>query len=135
MQTIPVPSSCADSTSEKNPLHRPDIGDPQFPEWFHRMRGEKDLNLQAVKNLCIASLIMAARDLLNASHSAEARKEKDSAQYWIDHPEDTTLPFSFCCYMIGIQVPTVEAQHLFQENRLAIASLNMPNTGFPLDCP
>ena len=135
MENSTTPQSRAVDALEKKPLPRPDIGDPQFPEWFHRMRGEKDLNLQAVKNLCIASLIMAARDLLNASHSAEARKEKDSAQYWIDHPEDTTLPFSFCCYMIGIQVPTVEAQHLFQENRLAIASLNMPNTGFPLDCP
>ena len=135
MENSTTPQSRAVDALEKKPLPRPDIGDPQFPEWFHRMRGEKDLNLQAVKNLCIASLIMAARDLLNASHSAEARKEKDSAQYWIDHPEDTTLPFSFCCYMIGIQVPTVEAQRLFQENRLAIASLNMPNTGFPLDRP
>ncbi len=114
---------------------KPDFGDPQFPDWFYRDRGEKNLDLQSVRNLCMATLIMAARDLLNTKDNAEARKAKSSAQYWVDHPKETTIPFAFCCRMIGLEVSIPEAQHLFLKNLLAIASLNMPNTGFPLDDP
>lgn len=126
-------SGRATGGADKPTLNRPDIGDPQFPEWFHRARGEKDLDLQSVRNLCIATLIMAARDLLNAKGNAESRKAADSALYWVEHPEDTALPFSFCCHMIGIRAPVNEARRLFLQNLLAIAGLNMPNTGFPLE--
>lgn len=113
--------------------NRPDIGDPQFPEWFNQYRGEKDHNLIAVKNLCIAFLIMGARDLLNTSHTKEALQSKESAQYWIDHPMETMVPFSFCCYMVGIRVPYEEARMRYLDNLVAIAPMTMPNTGYPLD--
>ena len=121
------------SPSEKQKPTNPNIGDPQFREWFERNRGAKDLNLQSVKDLCIASMIMAARDLLNTKTTPDARNDKASAQYWVDHPEETALPFSFCCHMIGIQVPVDEAQSMYLGNLVAIAGLNMPNTGFPLE--
>ncbi|MBU2742577.1 hypothetical protein [Acidithiobacillus albertensis] len=110
---------------------QPDIGDPQFQEWFERNRGAKDLNLQSVKDLCMASLIMAARDLLATQPSAQDAKA--SAQYWVDHPEETALPFSFCCHMVGIRLSVHTAQRMYLENLVAIAGLNMPNTGFPLE--
>lgn len=111
----------------------PNIDDPQFREWFDRNRGVKDLNLQSVKDLCIASMIMAARDLLNTKSTSGAQNDKTSAQYWVDHPEETTLPFSFCCHIIGIKVPIDTARRMYLENLVAIAGLNMPNTGFPLE--
>jgi hypothetical protein len=111
----------------------PDIGDPQFREWFERNRGAKDLNLQSVKDLCIATMIMAARDLLNTKTTPSAINDRESAQYWVDNPEETLLPFSFCCHMIGIQVPISEARRMYLNNLVAIAGLNMPNTGFPLE--
>lgn len=110
---------------------QPDIGDPQFREWFERNRGAKDVDLQSVKDLCVASFIMAARDLL--STKACSLNDKISAQYWVDHPEETTLPFSFCCHMVGIRLPIQTAQRMYLENLVAIAGLNMPNTGFPLE--
>ena len=128
-QTSSTPSGYSRSGQQVHP----NIGDPQFREWFERNRGAKDLNLQSVKDLCIASMIMAARDLLNTKTTPDARNDKASAQYWVDYPEETTLPFSFCCHMIGIQVPIDEAQRMYLSNLVAIAGLNMPNTGFPLE--
>jgi hypothetical protein len=111
----------------------PDLGDPQFREWFERERGEKDQDLQGVQNLCIAHMIMAARDLLSTKTTAQESDAKASAQYWVDHPEETGLSFSFCCHMIGIKVSIEEAQNLYMRNLVAVAGLNMPNTGFPLE--
>lgn len=119
------------STNTK--LKKPDIGDPQFPDWFNQYRGEKDQNLIAVKNLCIAALIMSARDLLNTKDTQEAIQSKNSAQYWVDHPMETTVPFSFCCYMVGIRVPYAEARRRYLDNLVSIAPMTMPNTGFPLE--
>jgi len=35
--------------------------------------------------------------------------------------------------MIGIEVSIEEAQKLYKSHLVAIAGLNMPNTGFPLE--
>jgi len=129
---LPI-SKTGSATRKPAQRPRPNLGDPQFREWFERERGGKDQNLQGVQNLCVAHMIMAARDLLNTKTTPQDSDARESAQYWVDHPEETSLPFSFCCRMIGIHVPIEEAQKLYMKNLVAIAGLNMPNTGFPLE--
>jgi hypothetical protein len=129
---LPI-SKTGDTARKPAQRPRPNLGDPQFREWFERERGGKDLNRQGVQNLCIAHMILAARDLLNTKNTPQDSDARASAQYWVDHPEETSLPFSFCCRMIGIEVSIEEAQKLYKSHLVAIAGLNMPNTGFPLE--
>ncbi|MHB8354495.1 MAG: hypothetical protein ACYDCF_08700 [Burkholderiales bacterium] len=115
--------------------NRPNLGDPQFDEWFYKQRGARDLDRESVLNLCIASLIMGARDLLNTRDTTSSNESRRTAEYWVTHPMDTRIPFAFCCHMAGIRLPIEQAQRMYMGNLVAIAGLNMPNTGFPLETP